>query len=113
NKVSKARKRQLLLHWNQLIDYYHINESNYTSVPLNQLVIFEKQNIPSLSHKETKRVMGQLWEGLYKNYIIHITDKKSHENPHFMPLIMIDKDHTHLLVLFELNGEKIKLKQVL
>lgn len=112
NELDQANRYHLTLYWSELIQYFNINEQDYLFAPLTSLTSFTTKPLPSLSQKQTNRVLGQLWEGLYKNYIIPLMNKKNHDVPHFMPLILFAKDGSHLYVLFELNGEKMILKQL-
>lgn len=111
-KLDHLKQDNLNRYWRQLINHFNINEDKYIAIPLIELIQFENKTLLTLSKEQTNRVLGQLWEGLYKNYVIPVSDKKNHHSPHYMPLILIDKDVTHLYVLFELNGEKNILKQL-
>lgn len=111
NKLNQTNSNELTLYWNKLINYYDINQDDYLPIPLTSLMIYESTRLPNLSEQKTKRVLGQLWEGLYKNYIIPISNNKTVHTPHLMPLILFAKDGSHLYVLFELNGEKMILLQ--
>lgn len=54
--------------------------------------------------------MGQLWEGLYKNYLLPIVTRNKPTDT-YVPIILLNKNHNHLLVLYEANHEKKKLIQ--
>lgn len=110
-KLDKTTKKQLLYHWNQLFKHFNIDETSYTSVPLTHLYTYNQKAIPGMSQTETDQIIGQLWEGLYKNYIIPAASTKKNAGSNYVPLILFDKEHKHLLVLFELNGKKEKLIQ--
>jgi len=97
--------------WTSLLSYFDIDDASYHIVPLVDLHIFNDRTIPSLNRDETDKVIGQLWEGLYKNYALPILQQKDESARHVMPLILFDKHAQHLLVLFELQGEKIQLVQ--
>ncbi|MFD2133549.1 hypothetical protein ACFSKI_20230 [Pseudogracilibacillus auburnensis] len=111
-KLNEITKQQLLYNWNKLMNDLHIDQQAYTLIPLTELAEYEKKNLPGRSEEETKQIIGQLWEGLYKNYIVLLADD-SNDTPHYVPLIMIAKDNSHLLVIFELNNKKQKLIQQL
>lgn len=104
-------KKQLLSHWDMLIRHFNVNTDHYRIVPLNELVKYSDEQIPSLTKEQTEKIIGQLWEGLYKNYIIPITSTKLDNFNNYMPLVLFAKDNTHLIVLFEINGLKEKLIQ--
>lgn len=111
-ELEKKTKKQLLYHWDQLIKHFHIDETAYTSVPLTHLYNYNQKALPGMSQTKTDQIIGQLWEGLYKNYIIPAAKSKKNAAPsNYVPLILFDKQDKHLLVIFELNGKKEKLIQ--
>lgn len=94
---------------------YGIKLSNYNAIPLYEIRNYEDQALAGFSLRETANITGRLWEGLYKNYYLGI--KKSDGTvvdsmDSTMPLILISKDKTHLLVITQTkNGESIILQQ--
>lgn|SRR5699024_5988814 len=109
--LHKMMHTQLKTYWNQLFKHFRIQTENYHLVPLTELYKYTETNLPSLSREETEQVIGRLWEGLYKNYIIPAASTGESEWTNYTPVILFDKKGTHLLVLFELNGKKEKLIQ--
>lgn len=110
NQISVKTSKKLLYQWNKLINHYQINKEDYLIVPLTELKRFNTEHLPSLSLKQTNKIIGHLWEGLYKNYIVPITYQKEQVSS-FVPVILFSKDNTHLLVLYEINGKKERLIQ--
>lgn len=108
--LDKEIKKKLLAHWQDLLFYFHIDMNDYHLVPLTSLYLYQENPLPNLDQETTNRVMGQLWEGLYKNYIIPYIDTTETLDS-YVPLILIDKESETLLVLFEMNGKKEKLIQ--
>ncbi|MEC5422252.1 hypothetical protein QGM71_01960 [Virgibacillus sp. C22-A2] len=108
--LDRTTKQDLLYHWYQLFNHFNISSDSYTAVPLTNLYRYNQEALPSLSQDKTAQIMGQLWEGLYKNYIIPIIDSEGKQIS-YVPIILFDKQNQHLLVLFELNGEKKQLIQ--
>ncbi|WP_047984132.1 hypothetical protein [Ornithinibacillus californiensis] len=108
--LDESMKENLLAHWQDLLFHFHLDINNYYSIPLTSLYRYQENPLPTLNQKNTDRVIGQLWEGLYKNYIIPNIDSKENLNS-FMPLILIDKNGESLLVIYEINGKKEKLIQ--
>ncbi|WP_222599149.1 hypothetical protein [Aquibacillus kalidii] len=109
--LDHATQQQLGYHWKQLIDHFQIPEDKYIFTPLTDIYKYEKEVIPGISQEKTDQVIGQLWEGLYKNYILGIsnTDKPAKS---FVPLILFDKKGKHLIVLYQdQNGQKQQLIQ--
>lgn len=111
NLIDKTVKQELLVSWHQLFKHFDIPIESYLAVPLTNLYKYNKEPLPSMSQEETNQVIGQLWEGLYKNYIIPATKTKNNQGNNYIPIILFDKNHKQLLVLFELNGKKQKLIQ--
>lgn len=103
--------------WNKGIRWFSISLNNYQAYPLNEFNIQAKKSLPGFTKNETDRIAGNLWEGLYKNYLLGI--KKADGTimspiGSTIPLILIAKDKTHLLVLSEsANGNPILLRQMI
>lgn len=109
--IKNNNKKQLLLYWNNLLNHFNINVEEYMVIPFIDLYHYNENNLPSLSKSQTDKIIGQLWEGFYKNYIIPVTNSDNSKTENLMPLILFDNNNRHLLVLFELNGEKELLVQ--
>ncbi len=109
--LDRTSRQQLLFHWHQLLRHFEINISNYTSIPLVDLHKYNNKPLSNIPMEESVNIIGRLWEGLYKNYIIPAADPPQDRLDSYIPLILLDKKNTHLLVLFELNGKKEKLIQ--
>lgn len=110
NDLTGKTSQTLLYHWNKLLNHYQIDKQDYLVVPLTALNGYNNEPLPSLSQVATNQIIGQLWEGLYKNYVVPITYEKEHVSS-YVPLILFGKDKKHLLVLFEINGKKQRLIQ--
>jgi hypothetical protein len=114
-RLNKKTNQLLKKSWNRGIQANSINLGKYHIYPLTQFYFKSHDSISGFSEEQTKRIVGNLWEGLYKNYFLGI--KKADGTivspiGSTIPLILIAKDHTHLLVLTEtLNGEPIILRQ--
>ncbi|KGX88877.1 hypothetical protein [Pontibacillus litoralis] len=113
--LDHATEQQLMYEWNQLINHFQIPKNKYEAIPLTSLPAYETKPLPSLTNEQTQQVIGQLWEGLYKNYIL---DFLSFQNSNqkaiksYVPLLLADREGKHLLVLYENSrGEKEKLIQ--
>lgn len=114
--LDHATNQQLLYEWNQLINHFQIPKNDYESIPLTSLPDYISKPFPQLNQQQTQQVIGQLWEGLYKNYVLDfaVESQKSSDQTFksYIPLILADKEGTHLLVLYENSkGKKIKLTQ--
>jgi hypothetical protein len=108
--IDVRTNKKLLAHWQDLLFYFHINSKDYYLIPLSNLYLYQEKTFPEMDQEKTDRVMGQLWEGLYKNYILPNIDSKE-KLKSYIPLILIEKSGDTLLVLYEINGQKEKLIQ--
>ncbi|MGG1573642.1 hypothetical protein [Fictibacillus sp. NRS-1165] len=101
--------------WMGAKQFYNINGANYHAVALNDLPQFQERPLPGFTQGQTNKIIGSLWEGLYKNYFLGVrksNGSKASPIGSSMPLILFSKDKTHLIVLFRLkDGEYIQLIQ--
>ncbi len=101
--------------WQKGLRTFSIQLNHYNAYPLTQL--YTREALPGFSKEETERVIGNLWEGLYKNYFLGIKKADGTIVPpdgSTIPLILIAKDRTKLLVLTETEkGEPILLRQMI
>ncbi|QTM99827.1 hypothetical protein ERJ70_11270 [Sediminibacillus dalangtanensis] len=112
--LDTATSQQLSFHWNQLINHFNIPIDRYTIVPLTDLAKYENLPLPGLTETESQQVIGQLWEGLYKHYILGIAGSQNNKHPinTFIPLLLFANDGSHLMVLYQdENEEKQQLLQ--
>ncbi|MET3699232.1 hypothetical protein SAMN05877753_102129 [Bacillus oleivorans] len=115
NTIDQVVRNRLEKSWRKAADKFNINLDQYQAFPLIQIAQFDDRPLPGFSLLETKKIVGQLWEGLYKNYYLGIKKPDgSLEDAldSIMPLILVAKDRTHLFVLTETkSGESIVLRQ--
>lgn len=113
--LDHTTELQLQYSWNKLIEHFQISKDTYSFIPLTELVKYNDQPLPGLNKQQTQIVIGNLWEGLYKNYFLGIKKEDgSIIKPlgSAIPLIAISHDFTHLFVLIEAgDGTAIKLIQ--
>lgn len=109
--------KNLLYHsWEKGIKYFSINPNHYYSYPLTELFFNSNSTaFPGYTEQDKKRIIGNLWEGLYKNYFLGIKKADGTRIKPIgstIPLILIAKDKSHLIVLTETaNGEPTLLRQ--
>jgi len=113
--LTKTTNEFVAYKTNQLINHYSIQTSKYHRYYLSDLINYNEKPFPGISIDKTKKIVGNLWEGLYKNYFLGI--KKSDGTivspiGSTMPAVLISKDFSHLKVLFETkDGTKMLLVQ--
>jgi hypothetical protein len=116
-KLDEKTERMLQYSWNKGIRHFSIDLNEYQAFPLNYFNNRSKKGFPGFSKAETDQIVGNLWEGLYKNYLLGIKKADGTIADPFgstLPLILIANNKTHLLVLTETaNGEPILLRQMI
>ncbi len=116
-ELDEQTERKLQYSWNKGVRYYGIHLRDYQAFPLNQFNKRAKSGLPGFTKQETDTIVGQLWEGLYKNYFLGIKGPNGTiANPigSTLPLILLANNKSHLLVLTEtVRGEPIFLRQMI
>lgn len=110
-QLNDRTKQDLLYEWNLLTQHFQIDVTHYQTIPLTELSKYNYEPLHGLNQQQTNDIIGKLWEGLYKNYIIRASASAGSSGNNWMPLVLIDKKNTHLIVLYELNGKKEQLRQ--
>ncbi|SDY54323.1 hypothetical protein SAMN05421736_102222 [Evansella caseinilytica] len=103
-------EQQLSYSWDDLIEEYNIDRQQYYLIPLNELIDYQKNPLPSFSMEETAVIIGKLWEGLHRYYLSGIntfTDNAYNPIGNSLPLILLHKNGGHLIVLYE-TGDRTK-----
>lgn len=113
--LDKVTQQHLEFSWNQLLDYYEIDKNNYEAIPLIELAKYNTEPLLGLSKNKTQEVIGNLWEGLYKNYFLGLkTNEGKVIDPigSTMPLILVAKNYSHIVILIQAeNGLPFKFIQ--
>ena len=116
-QLNEQTERMLQYSWNKGVRHFSIHLNHYQAFPLQLFNERVKSGLPGYTKKETERIVGELWEGLYKNYFLGIKKADgSMTSPigSTLPLILLAKDKTHLLVLTETaDKEPILLRQMI
>ena len=102
--LDKVTEQHLEFSWNELIQHYNIEENQYDPIPLVELVHYQTHPLPGLSYEKTQEVIGSLWEGLYKNYLLGLKTKEGkliEPIGSTMPLLLFAKDRSHLVVIIQ------------
>lgn len=111
NTVSKELEKS----WIKGASEFSINLQLYDSFPLVQLANVNNPALNLFTKQEKQRIIGNLWEGLYKNLFLGVKmSDGTVADPmnSTLPLILVAKDKSHLIVLFETaDGEAVILRQ--
>ncbi|PFA62383.1 hypothetical protein CN378_20700 [Bacillus sp. AFS015802] len=117
NILDKVTTQQLDYLWEKAIASMDIPVEEYTSIPLTGLPMLDGRPLEGFTPGEWERMIGNLWEGLYKNYYLGIKKEDgSIVEPidSAIPLILVKKDKQEVLVLLiDQNGEPSLLRQLL
>ncbi|ADU29923.1 hypothetical protein [Evansella cellulosilytica] len=109
--------QQLSYIYDGLIKEFNIDKSQYEEIPFTEIVKYNDDVLPSFSKEETSEIVGRLWEGLYRNYVLGINtfnDKEYDPIGNSLPLVLLHKGGGHLMVLFETaDGTKQQLYQLI
>ncbi|WP_257345855.1 hypothetical protein [Pseudalkalibacillus decolorationis] len=112
--LDHATDQQLKMVWDSLINYYNIPTDEYFMIPFTQLVMYTNHSLPGLSKEKTDKVVGGLWEGIYKNYFLGVKYEGHIESPigSTMPLLLFHKNMSHLIFLSKTaSGKEVQFIQ--
>ncbi|MDX8364237.1 hypothetical protein [Cytobacillus sp. IB215665] len=113
--LDHAVKQQLQYSWKRLVDHFQLPLKKYIQIPLSDIVLYNDKPLINNNAEKSQQILGNLWEGLYKNYFLGIKKKDGtiiEPVGSTIPLILLSKDYTHLIILIETrDGEAIKLIQ--
>ncbi|MFJ7746175.1 hypothetical protein [Peribacillus sp. NPDC097295] len=82
---------------------YQINLNQYKVISLTELPAKKNQWLSSFPSFQREEIVGKLWEGLYKNYVLGIKKEDgSNVSPQgsTIPQLLVAKDKSEILVLF-------------
>ncbi|WP_335869378.1 hypothetical protein [Bacillus sp. 2205SS5-2] len=117
NIVDKVTSQQLDFAIEQALKESGLQQAHYDVYFLTELSAFNDQPLPSFTKSQTDQIIGNLWEGLYKNYFLGLQKKDGTTINPFgstIPLILISKDQSHLYVLISTKeNNTITLKQII
>jgi hypothetical protein len=113
--LDHAKNQHIQVVWESLLRYYQIPVQKYTMISLTNLHYYNAAPFPGLTQQQTNEAVGRLWEGIYKNYFLGYKKQNGQVVSPIgssIPLILVDKQGTHLIVLFQLHdGSKVQLLQ--
>ncbi|AIE60731.1 hypothetical protein [Bacillus methanolicus] len=115
--IDKITNQELESSWTNATDHFSIKRDQYISIPLTALIDYNYRPLPGFTKHETERILGNLWEGLYKNYFLGIKKRNGtvvdSENS-IVPLIFLAKNKSHLIIITETaDGEPIMFRQLI
>ncbi len=106
DQFYNEQRKQLLT---QALKELNINQLNYEIYDLDTFSLKRHQS-KVITDENWENVLGGLWEGLYKNYVLGLSNNYLRYFSPPMPFILVDKNGTHLLVIYQQpNGHFEKL----
>lgn len=96
---------------------FAIDVEKYDVLSLIELAAYINEPLPHFTMEHSEKVIGQLWEGLYKNYFLGIKKEDGTVADVLnstIPLLLFAKDQSELLVIFaDVNEDLFLLRQSL
>ncbi|WP_312092197.1 hypothetical protein [Niallia sp.] len=112
--LDKQTRDYIEYSYRQVLKKFHISEEQYdTKLLLTELTQYNDSPLPSFSKEQSAKIIGQLTEGLYKNYFLGIIKEDGTiADPIGSSIPVLLVNNNHLLVLFTTkDGEPIVLRQ--
>ena len=113
--LDRVTKQQLDYNWENAMKAFNIDGENYLQIPLAELPKYNNSPPEGFESSQWNEIVGNLWEGLYKNYFLGIRTKSGEitdPTDSSMPLILIQQETGDLLVLLTTKeGEPAILQQ--
>ncbi|WP_421379829.1 hypothetical protein ACOJQI_16390 [Bacillus salacetis] len=113
--LDKVTGQQLQYNWEKAMKEFKINGKEYLQIPLIKLPEYTSSPPEGFQPEQWNELVGNLWEGLYKNYFLGIrTSAGNIADPidSSMPLILIGPKTGNVLVLLTTKeGEPVLLQQ--
>ncbi|MGG3913428.1 hypothetical protein [Rossellomorea vietnamensis] len=117
NILDKVTSQQLEYLWEKAITSLGIPAEEYTPIPLTSLPMYDGRPLEGYTRQEWDRLIGNLWEGLYKNYYLGIKKEDGsivESIDSAIPLLLVKKDKKEVLVLLvDQNGDASLLRQLI
>lgn len=115
--LDRAINDQWRLQKNHLFQFFRVDQKQYDLIPLTELHMYQHHSFPYFSEEETKKIIGGVWEGIYRHYILGITnppDEPIDTKGSTVPILLLAKDKSHLKILFRTaQGKEIQLIQTI
>lgn len=99
------------------LNHFKLNREDFRILSITELPLKKNEFLRPFSKQKREEIIGKLWEGLYKNYILGVQkDDGSIVTPlgSSVPLLLLSNNRNELLVLFTLaDSTPIMLKQLI
>ncbi|WP_416149373.1 hypothetical protein ACM26V_24535 [Salipaludibacillus sp. HK11] len=115
--LDSIMDQQLTYQLDGLLEEFNIDLDEYYYFTLLDFPDFIHYPLPGLTQKETFSIIGQLWEGFYRYYILGIntfTEETYSPKGNSLPNVLLHKEAQHLLLLYETkDGKRQQLFQLI
>ena len=100
---------------NKAMHYFHLNKEHYQIISLTDLPVKANTIFRAFPKAKQEEIIGKLWEGIYKNYLLGIKLEDGtlvQPEGSSIPQLLVANNHRELLLLFTLkDGTPIMLRQ--
>lgn len=114
NQMNDKHLKQL---WKQSFSELGINPNRYRTIPLTSLPNYNDNSLPGFTKNKSQEIIGKLWEGLYKSYLLGIKKEDGTSESLIgstVPLLLFNKNNKELLIiLITKSDEPYLLKQII
>jgi hypothetical protein len=100
--LNQKTKGYLQSLWKNGLEKWNINADSYMEIPLTELPRYNTEPLPGFTRSQSDQIIGRLWEGLYKQYVVGIKKENGTVVSPInstVPLILINRSQRELLVL--------------
>ncbi|RFU65702.1 hypothetical protein [Peribacillus glennii] len=102
---------------NQAVSAFAIDRNRYSVAALTDLKSKQGNLLTGYTESKQNEIIGKLWEGLYRNYVLGIKHDNGNELSPLgssVPLLLVAQDKKELLVVFSASdGSPVMLRQKL
>jgi hypothetical protein len=113
DNLSLAIRKEALLAANK---FFQVNSQDYDIFRLTELYATRDKILSGFTNSKREEIIGKLWEGLYKNYVLGIKKEAQSVSPlnSTEPLLLVAKDKRELIIIsLTADGDPILLRQKL
>jgi hypothetical protein len=100
--LNKKKQGYLQSLWKKGLEQWNLNPDSYIVIPLTDLPRYSTEPLPGFNKSQSDQIIGRLWEGLYKQYVVGIKKENGTVISPInstVPLILINRSQRELLVL--------------
>lgn len=104
DKLDQRLQKEYFRYVQNIFSHFSLEEEAYTVVLLTSLDDYIKSNFSHFTKQQTEKLVGLLWESIYKQYMVPLFLQEKNSND-FMPALLFANDGSHLYIIYQLNNE--------